>query len=144
MADQVEAAGAEALCLKRRAKPDDELANVACDGLCRRDGFREPATNLDQFGGPDRSNRFRDVARTTGECRMARTAQINRQYIFLARPKGLPDRSHFELLEGAVREPLDGEVLVVTRCLSVDPTNRMWMMLFGPNKIGKLLLKVSD
>jgi NADPH-dependent curcumin reductase CurA len=58
---------------------------------------------------------------------MARTAQINRQYIFLARPKGLPDRSHFELREGAVRDLLDGEVLVRTRYLSVDPTNRIWM-----------------
>src|SRR6516164_9683905 len=50
-ADEVEAARAEALCLERRAEPDDELANVACDGLGRRDGFGEAAANLDQFGG---------------------------------------------------------------------------------------------
>jgi hypothetical protein len=55
------------------------------------------------------------------------TTQINRQYILLSRPEGLPDRRHFELREAAVREPLDGEVLIRTRYLSVDPTNRLWM-----------------
>jgi NADPH-dependent curcumin reductase CurA len=55
------------------------------------------------------------------------TTQINRQYMLLSRPEGLPDRSHFELREAAVREPLDGEVLIRTRYLSVDPTNRLWM-----------------
>ena len=55
------------------------------------------------------------------------TTQINRQYILLSRPEGLPDRSHFELREAPVREPLDGEVLIRTRYLSVDPTNRLWM-----------------
>lgn len=51
----------------------------------------------------------------------------NRQYIFLARPTGLADRSHFELREAPVREPEEGEVVVRTRYLSLDPTNRIWM-----------------
>jgi NADPH-dependent curcumin reductase CurA len=51
----------------------------------------------------------------------------NRQYIFKSRPEGLPDRSHFELRTVPVGEPGDGEVLVRTRYLSVDPTNRVWM-----------------
>jgi len=58
---------------------------------------------------------------------MTSPAQINRQYIFLSRPKGLPDRSNFELRERTIREPLEGEVLVRTRYLSIDPTNRLWM-----------------
>ena len=51
----------------------------------------------------------------------------NRQYVFLARPTGLADRSHFELREAPVREPEEGEVVVRTRYLSLDPTNRIWM-----------------
>jgi NADPH-dependent curcumin reductase len=58
---------------------------------------------------------------------MTTPARMNRQYILTRRPKGLPDRSHFELRSIPVREPSDGEVLVRTRTLSIDPTNRIWM-----------------
>ncbi|WP_438027700.1 NADP-dependent oxidoreductase [Sorangium sp. So ce233] len=58
---------------------------------------------------------------------MSTTTLSNRQYILKSRPEGLPDRSHFELREAPVREPGDGDVLVRTRYLSVDPTNRVWM-----------------
>ncbi|WP_437742560.1 NADP-dependent oxidoreductase [Sorangium sp. So ce302] len=58
---------------------------------------------------------------------MSTSSLSNRHYILKARPEGPPDRSHFELREAPVREPGDGEVLVRTRYLSVDPTNRLWM-----------------
>lgn len=58
---------------------------------------------------------------------MTTPALINRQYIFKSRPEGLPDRSHFELRNAPVREPGDGEIVVRTRTLSIDPTNRIWM-----------------
>jgi NADPH-dependent curcumin reductase CurA len=58
---------------------------------------------------------------------MTTASLTNRQYIFKSRPEGLPDRSHFELRETPVREPSDGEILVRTRYLSIDPTNRIWM-----------------
>ncbi len=51
----------------------------------------------------------------------------NRQYLLRSRPEGMPDRSHFDLREAPVRELSDGDVLVRTRTLSVDPTNRIWM-----------------
>jgi NADPH-dependent curcumin reductase CurA len=54
-------------------------------------------------------------------------ALTNRQYFLTSRPTGLPDRSQFELRETPVREPGDGQVLVRTRYLSIDPTNRIWM-----------------
>ncbi|AUX48885.1 NADP-dependent oxidoreductase [Sorangium cellulosum] len=58
---------------------------------------------------------------------MSTTSLTNRQYLFKSRPEGMPDRSHFELRTSPVREPGDGEIIVRTRYLSVDPTNRVWM-----------------
>ena len=51
----------------------------------------------------------------------------NRQFRLAARPVGLPKRSDFELVEESVREPGDGEILVRTQYISLDPAMRGWM-----------------
>jgi NADPH-dependent curcumin reductase CurA len=51
----------------------------------------------------------------------------NRQFRLAARPVGLPKRSDFDLVEEAVREPGEGEILVRNRYLSLDPAMRGWM-----------------
>ena len=51
----------------------------------------------------------------------------NRQLRLKTRPEGLVERDHFDLVEEAVPELKDGEVLIQTLYLSMDPTNRVWM-----------------
>jgi NADPH-dependent curcumin reductase len=48
----------------------------------------------------------------------------NRQILLKSRPEGRPGLANFELVEGAVPEPADGEVLMRTRFLSLDPYMR--------------------
>ncbi len=52
---------------------------------------------------------------------------INRQLRLKSRPEGLVTREDFDLVEQAVPELKDGEVLVRVLYLSMDPTNRVWM-----------------
>lgn len=52
---------------------------------------------------------------------------INRQLRLKTRPEGLVARDNFDLVETEVPELKDGEVLVRTLYLSMDPTNRVWM-----------------
>jgi NADPH-dependent curcumin reductase CurA len=52
---------------------------------------------------------------------------INRQWLFKARPAGAVGPEHFEWREAAVPEPGEGEVLVRSKLLSIDPANRAWM-----------------
>ncbi|MGN6227401.1 MAG: NADP-dependent oxidoreductase [Dyella sp.] len=52
---------------------------------------------------------------------------INRQLRLKTRPEGLVQRDNFDLVETEVPELKDGEVLVRTLYLSMDPTNRVWM-----------------
>jgi len=52
---------------------------------------------------------------------------INRQLRLKTRPEGRVGREHFDLVEQPVPELKDGEVLVHTLYLSMDPTNRVWM-----------------
>jgi NADPH-dependent curcumin reductase CurA len=52
---------------------------------------------------------------------------VNHQIRLAARPVGLPKPSDWELTEEPVSEPGDGEVLVKTRYLSLDPAMRGWM-----------------
>lgn len=47
-----------------------------------------------------------------------------RQVVLAARPKGLPRVGDFRLETGPVPEPLDGQVLVATKFLSLDPYMR--------------------
>ena len=51
----------------------------------------------------------------------------NRQWILRQRPHGLIQDGDLELVESLVPELKDGEVLVRTIYLSIDPTNRTWM-----------------
>ncbi len=52
------------------------------------------------------------------------TAETNRKIVLAARPQGAPGDSDFELREEEVREPGDGEVLLRTIYLSLDPYMR--------------------
>ncbi|WP_336486149.1 NADP-dependent oxidoreductase [Methylobacterium nigriterrae] len=51
-------------------------------------------------------------------------AEINRRIVLAARPHGEPNPSHFRLEEGRVPAPREGEVLLRTRWLSLDPYMR--------------------
>jgi NADPH-dependent curcumin reductase CurA len=50
--------------------------------------------------------------------------QINRQILFIKRPTGIPDESCFKLVTSAIPQPIDGQVLLRTKFLSVDPYMR--------------------
>jgi len=52
---------------------------------------------------------------------------VNRQYRLAARPQGLPKHSDWSFTEEPARSPGDGEVLVRTLYLSLDPAMRGWM-----------------
>ena len=52
------------------------------------------------------------------------TAGINRQILLKSRPDGAPGLGNFELVERPLPEPGDGEVLMRTRYLSLDPYMR--------------------
>ena len=51
----------------------------------------------------------------------------NRQVRLAARPAGLPKPGDWSFTEETVREPVDGEILVKVRYLSLDPAMRGWM-----------------
>lgn len=52
---------------------------------------------------------------------------MNRQFRLAARPQGLPKRDDWCYVEDPAGEPGDGEVLVETLYLSLDPAMRGWM-----------------
>lgn len=52
---------------------------------------------------------------------------VNRAYVLAARPQGLPKTGDWRVIEDAAHEPAQGEVLVKTLYLSVDPAMRGWM-----------------
>jgi NADPH-dependent curcumin reductase len=52
------------------------------------------------------------------------TAGINRQIVLKSRPQGAPSLDNFELVQGALPELGDGDVLMHTRYLSLDPYMR--------------------
>jgi NADPH-dependent curcumin reductase len=58
---------------------------------------------------------------------MSTTTHLHHQYLLKARPTGRVSRDNFELRTSPLRDPGPGEVLVRTRYLSLDPTNRIWM-----------------
>jgi NADPH-dependent curcumin reductase len=49
---------------------------------------------------------------------------VNRQILLKSRPEGAPNLDNFELVRSPVPEPSDGEVLMRTRYLSLDPYMR--------------------
>jgi NADPH-dependent curcumin reductase CurA len=57
----------------------------------------------------------------------ATMALNNRQWVLRQRPQGLIKDDDLELVQSPVRDLKDGEVLVRTVYLSLDPTNRTWM-----------------
>src|ERR1700730_11601619 len=52
---------------------------------------------------------------------------VNTQCRLAARPVGLPSISDWEIVEGPVESPADGEFLVRVEYVSVDPAMRTWM-----------------
>ncbi len=53
--------------------------------------------------------------------------KTNQQWLLAARPEGLVKESDFKRHEAQVASPGEGQVLVRTVYLSLDPTNRVWM-----------------
>tara|TARA_B100000959_G_scaffold224390_3_gene238139 strand:- start:34759 stop:35751 length:993 start_codon:yes stop_codon:yes gene_type:complete len=51
----------------------------------------------------------------------------NQKWILKERPTGLVDDSNFLFIEEDLPEIKDGEILIQTEYLSVDPTQRMWL-----------------
>jgi NADPH-dependent curcumin reductase CurA len=53
---------------------------------------------------------------------------MNRQWLYAKQPQGKLTSDTFQWTETAIPTPRDGEALVRTRMLSLDPANRAWMM----------------
>ena len=51
----------------------------------------------------------------------------NQKWILKKRPTGLVDESNFEFIKEKIPGLKDGEILIQTEYLSVDPTQRMWL-----------------
>ena len=56
---------------------------------------------------------------------------LNRQVLLKARPTGIPQAEHFEIVETPVLEPIDGQVVVRNLFLSVEPAMRGWVSNVG-------------
>ena len=54
-------------------------------------------------------------------------SDVNRRFLLRERPTGRIDDRTFELVEEAIPEVGEGEALVRTRWISLDPTNRAWI-----------------
>ncbi|MDM9379161.1 NADP-dependent oxidoreductase [Chlorogloeopsis sp. ULAP01] len=69
--------------------------------------------------------------------------RINRQFRLVSRPVGDIKESDFEYREEPIPNLADGEVLVRTIYLSLDPTNRIWMsdmpQYMPPVEIGQVM-----
>ena len=63
---------------------------------------------------------------------MPQTAAINRRIVLVSRPRGRPTSADFRLEQVPVPTPRDGEVLVRTLYLSLDPYMRNLMDAVGP------------
>lgn len=63
---------------------------------------------------------------------MPQSDTVNRRIVLAARPQGVPAPQHFRLDEAAVPEPDDGQVLLRTLYLSLDPYMRQLMNEIGP------------
>ena len=69
--------------------------------------------------------------------------EINRRLLLKVRPEGRVKNSDFDLVEEAVPTIGEGEALVRTTYLSLDPTNRVWMTdqpgYLPPVQIGEVM-----
>jgi NADPH-dependent curcumin reductase CurA len=63
---------------------------------------------------------------------MMDTPPLNRRYVLAAHPRGLPTAQDFRLETHPVPEPAEGEVLLRTLYLSLDPYMRNLMEAIGP------------
>jgi len=63
---------------------------------------------------------------------MPQSDAVNRRVLLAARPNGLPAPQHFRLEEAAVPAPGEGQVLLRTQYLSIDPYMRNLMDEIGP------------
>jgi NADPH-dependent curcumin reductase len=52
---------------------------------------------------------------------------VNRQFRLAARPQGMVGAEHFDLVQEPLPEPAEGQVLVKTLYISLDPAMRGWM-----------------
>jgi len=70
-------------------------------------------------------------------------SDVNRRLLLKTRPDGLVKNSDFDLVEEAVPEISDGEALIRTTYISLDPTNRVWMTdqpgYLPPVQIGEVM-----
>jgi hypothetical protein len=55
---------------------------------------------------------------------MTKKADQSRRIVLVSRPKGTPRPTDFRLEEGSIPEPGDGELLLETQWLSLDPYMR--------------------
>jgi len=77
------------------------------------------------------ANLFRE-RRSSAKARGARTVatkmpKLNRQVILSSRPEGIPEASHFHIIESQVPDVADGQLLVRNLYLSVEPAMRGWV-----------------
>ena len=63
---------------------------------------------------------------------MPQSNSVNRRVLLAARPRGLPTPQDFRLDEAAVPTPREGQVLLRTQYLSIDPYMRNLMDEIGP------------
>ncbi len=70
-------------------------------------------------------------------------APVNRQWTLTSRPQGLPKRSDFTFAELDVPQPQDGQIVVRTHYISLDPAMRGWMndarSYIPPIKLGEVM-----
>lgn len=59
------------------------------------------------------------------------TVLRNRQVRLKARPSGIPQAEHFEIVEATVGEPGEGQIVVRNHYLSVEPAMRGWVSSVG-------------
>src|SRR5262245_39635419 len=70
---------------------------------------------------------------------------MNRELIYVKAPDGMPDAGCFRLVEAPIAMPADGQVLVRTHYLSIDPYMRRQMsgghgQYANPLKIGDVMI----
>lgn len=63
---------------------------------------------------------------------MPKNDAVNRRVVLVARPRGLPTLQDFRLEEAPVPTPSEGELLLRTLHLSLDPYMRNLMGEIGP------------
>ncbi len=56
---------------------------------------------------------------------------VQRQVLLKARPAGIPQAEHFEIVDRPVVEPGEGQIVVRNHYLSVEPAMRGWVSSVG-------------